>query len=58
MFDDSMQSNLAWRMDVEHALHRAIERHELQLYHQPILDLRDRSPERIRGADPRGNETV
>jgi diguanylate cyclase (GGDEF)-like protein len=39
VFDDSMQSNLAWRMDVEHALHGAIGRQEMRLYHQPIVDL-------------------
>ena len=38
VFDDSMQSHLAYRMDVEHALHGAIGRQELCLYHQPIVD--------------------
>jgi diguanylate cyclase (GGDEF)-like protein len=38
-FDDSMQSNLTHRMDVEHALHGAIGRQEMRLYHQPIVDL-------------------
>ena len=40
MFDDSMQSHLAHRMDVEHALHGAIGRQEMRLYHQPIVDIR------------------
>ena len=39
VFDDSMQSNLTYRMDVEHALHGAIGRQEMRLYHQPIVDL-------------------
>ena len=39
MFDDSMQSTLTHRMDVEHALHGAAGRQELRLYHQPIVDL-------------------
>jgi diguanylate cyclase len=39
VFDESMQSNLTYRMDVEHALHGAIGRQEMRLYHQPIVDL-------------------
>ena len=39
VFDESMQSILTWRMDVEHALHGAIGRQEMRLYHQPIVDL-------------------
>ena len=39
MFDESMQSNLTQRMDVEHALHGAIGRQEMRLYHQPIVDI-------------------
>jgi len=39
-FDDSMQSHLAHRMGVEHALHGAIGRQEMHLYHQPIVDIR------------------
>ncbi|MGI9645506.1 MAG: putative bifunctional diguanylate cyclase/phosphodiesterase, partial [Ilumatobacteraceae bacterium] len=39
LFDDSMQSQLAHRMDVEHALHGAIGRQEMELYHQPIVDI-------------------
>ncbi len=39
LFDDSMQANLAQRMDVEHALHGAIGRNEMRLFHQPIVDL-------------------
>ena len=39
VFDDSMQAHLAHRMDVEHALHGAIGRQEMRLYHQPIVDI-------------------
>jgi diguanylate cyclase (GGDEF)-like protein len=39
IFDDSMQAHLAHRMDVEHALHGAIGRREMRLYHQPIVDI-------------------
>ncbi len=38
VFDDSMQANLTTRMDVEHALHGAIDRHEMTLYYQPIVE--------------------
>ncbi len=41
MFDDSMQSRLERRMDAEHALHGAIGRREMHLYHQPIVDIVD-----------------
>lgn len=39
MFDESMQARLTRRMDVEHALHGAIGRREMRLYHQPIVDI-------------------
>jgi diguanylate cyclase (GGDEF)-like protein len=39
LFDESMQSRLTRRMDVEHALHGAIGRREMRLYHQPIVDI-------------------
>ncbi|MDW3213333.1 MAG: bifunctional diguanylate cyclase/phosphodiesterase [Ilumatobacteraceae bacterium] len=39
VFDDSMQSHLARRMDLEHGLHGAIGRQEMRLYHQPIVDV-------------------
>jgi diguanylate cyclase (GGDEF)-like protein len=39
VFDDSMQAHLTNRMDVEHALHGAIGRQEMRLYHQPIVDI-------------------
>ncbi len=39
LFDESMHARAAHRLELETALHRALDRHELQLYHQPILDL-------------------
>ncbi len=39
VFDDSMQAQIANRMDLEHALHGAIGRQEMRLYHQPIVDI-------------------
>jgi EAL domain-containing protein (putative c-di-GMP-specific phosphodiesterase class I) len=39
VFDESMQANVAKRLDVEHALHGAIGRQEMRLYHQPIVDI-------------------
>lgn len=39
VFDDSMQAEITRRMDVEHALHGAIARHEMRLYQQPIVDI-------------------
>ena len=39
VFDDSMQATVARRMDIEHALHGAIGRQEMRLYHQPIVDI-------------------
>ena len=39
VFDDSMQASVARRMDIEHALHGAIGRREMRLYHQPIVDI-------------------
>ena len=39
VFDESMQSHLAQRMDIENGLHGAIGRQEMRLYHQPIVDV-------------------
>jgi diguanylate cyclase len=39
LFDESMQASLTERMDIENALYCAIDRHELRLYHQPIVDV-------------------
>jgi diguanylate cyclase (GGDEF)-like protein len=37
-FDDSMVETVTHRLDIETALHRALERNELHLVHQPIVD--------------------
>ncbi len=39
LFDESMQAEIASRMDLEHALHGAIGRREMRLYQQPIVDI-------------------
>ena len=39
VFDDAMQATVAKRMDLEHALHGAIGRREMRLFHQPIIDV-------------------
>src|SRR5690606_20504290 len=39
VFDESMQARITRRMDVEHALHGAIGRQEMRLFHQPIVDI-------------------
>jgi diguanylate cyclase (GGDEF)-like protein len=39
VFDPSMHARVAQRLTIETALYRALERRELRLYHQPILDL-------------------
>jgi diguanylate cyclase (GGDEF)-like protein len=38
-YDESMHERVAHRLAVETALYRALDRRELRLYHQPILDL-------------------
>ncbi len=38
-FDESMHERIAHRLSVETALYRALDRHELRMFHQPILDL-------------------
>jgi diguanylate cyclase (GGDEF)-like protein len=40
LFDESMHDRVARRLEMETALRRAVERRELRLYHQPIIDLR------------------
>lgn len=40
LFDESMHDRVARRLEMETALRRAIERRELRLFHQPIIDLR------------------
>ena len=39
VYDESMHERVAHRLAVETALYRALDRRELLLYHQPILDL-------------------
>ena len=39
LFDDSMLQTVSQRLDVETALYRALERDELHLVHQPIVDI-------------------
>ena len=39
LFDDSMLHSVSQRLDVETALYRALERNELRLVHQPIVDI-------------------
>jgi diguanylate cyclase (GGDEF)-like protein len=39
LFDDSMLESVTKRLDVETALYRALERNELHLVHQPIVDI-------------------
>lgn len=39
LFDDSMLEKVSKRLDVETALYRALERGELHLVHQPIIDV-------------------
>ena len=39
LFDDSMLEKVSKRLDVETALYRALERKELHLVHQPIIDV-------------------
>ncbi len=39
LFDESMHERVAHRLAVETALYRALDRRELRLFHQPILDI-------------------
>jgi diguanylate cyclase len=39
VYDESMHERVAHRLSVETALYRALDRRELRLYHQPMLDL-------------------
>jgi len=39
-FDEPMRSQVAGRVELQNALHRAVERGELRLAYQPIVDLR------------------
>jgi diguanylate cyclase (GGDEF)-like protein len=39
LFDESMHERVAHRLAVETALFRALDRHELRMFHQPILEM-------------------
>ena len=39
VYDESMHERVSHRLAVETALHRALDRRELRLYHQPIIEL-------------------
>ena len=39
LFDEEMRSSARMRLETENALHRALERDELRIYYQPIIEL-------------------
>jgi diguanylate cyclase (GGDEF)-like protein len=39
LFDESLLEKVTHRLTVGNALHRAVQRHELRLFHQPIIDV-------------------
>ena len=39
LYETAMQERVASRMTIEHSLRGALERHELMLFHQPIIDV-------------------
>lgn len=48
-FLPSMQHAAEERLNIEHALHRALERNEFQLYYQPVIDIKQHG--RVVGAE-------
>lgn len=43
VFDSSMSERVTKRLEIEHSLRGALERNEMHLYHQPIIDMADGS---------------
>jgi len=41
LFDNAMRASAVDRLDIENALRRALERRELRIFYQPIIDLHD-----------------
>ena len=41
VFDEAMRARALQRLETEHALRHAVERRQLRLHYQPLLDLRD-----------------
>ena len=50
LFEPSMSAQTLERIDLENDLRRALQRHELRVHYQPIVDLDDRGGRRLRGA--------
>ena len=44
VFGEALRLHVVDRMSTEHALHRALERAELTLHYQPVIDMRDDRP--------------
>ena len=40
LFDNAMRASAVDRLDIENALRRALDRHELRVFYQPLVDLR------------------
>ncbi|MGC1217142.1 MAG: EAL domain-containing protein [Phormidesmis sp.] len=43
LFDPTLHDQVMYRLQLEHDLHRAIGKHQLELYYQPIVNLKDGS---------------
>ena len=53
-FGESLRIEVLDRMATEHSLHRALERSELLLHYQPVVEVRGTDHGRRRGPDPVG----
>ena len=53
-FGESLRIEVLDRMATEHSLHRALERSELMLHYQPVVEVRGATTVGRRGADPVG----